>query len=71
MSDDSHFDFYDVWKNGAIYSLAYGRNGFSTKIDIETINEVLFLTYAYRCYLIFDLTKGILIKFFIIIFLIL
>ena len=31
MSDDSHFEFYDLWENGAIYSLAYGRNGFSTK----------------------------------------
>ena len=31
MSDDSHFEFYDLCKNnGAIYSLANGRNGFST-----------------------------------------
>ena len=35
MSDDSHFEFYDLSENGAIYSLAYGRNGFSTKIHIE------------------------------------
>ena len=31
MSNDSHFEFDDLWENGAIYSLAYGRNGFSTK----------------------------------------
>ena len=31
MSDDGHFEFYDLWKNGVIYSLAYGRNGFSTE----------------------------------------
>ena len=48
MSDDSHFEFYDLWGNGAIYSLAYGRNGFSTKIHIETINERLFPKNAYR-----------------------
>ena len=30
MSDDGHFEFYDLWDNVAIYSLAYGRNGFST-----------------------------------------
>ena len=33
MSDDGHFEFYDVWENGVIYSLAYGRNGFSTKFS--------------------------------------
>ena len=33
MSDDGHFEFYDLWENGAIYSLAYGRNGFSTKFS--------------------------------------
>ena len=49
MSDDSHFEFYDLWKNGAIYNLAYGRYGFSTqKNHIETSNEVLFLKNAYR-----------------------
>ena len=48
MSDDSHFEFYDLSENGAIYSLAYGKNGFSTKINIETKNEVLFLKNAYR-----------------------
>ena len=31
MPDDSHFEFSDLLKNGAIYSYAYGRNGFSTK----------------------------------------
>ena len=31
MSDDDHFEFYDLWNNGVIYSLAYGRNEFSTK----------------------------------------
>ena len=48
MSDDGHFEFYDLWENGATYSLAYGRNGFSTKIHIEPIDEVLFLKNAYR-----------------------
>ena len=49
MSDGSHFEFYDLWENSAIYSLAYGRNGFSTKkIHVETTNEVLFLKNAYR-----------------------
>ena len=31
MSDDGHFEFYDLWENGVIYSLAYGRNGLSAK----------------------------------------
>ena len=48
MSDDGHFEFYDLWENGVIYSLAYGRNGFNTKFHIETTNEVLFLKNAYR-----------------------
>ena len=30
MSDDGHFEFYDLWENGVFYSLGYGRNGFST-----------------------------------------
>ena len=42
MSYDGHFEFYDLWENGVIYSLAYGRNGFIT-------NEVIFLKNAYRC----------------------
>ena len=33
MSDDNYFEFYDLLKNCAIYSLAYGRNEFSTKIS--------------------------------------
>ena len=33
MSDDGHFEFYDLWVNGVIYSLAYDRNGFSTKFS--------------------------------------
>ena len=48
MSDDGHFEFYDLWENGVIYSLTYGRNGFSAKFHIETINKVLFLKNAYR-----------------------
>ena len=49
MSDDGHFEFYNLWENGIIYSLAYGRNGVSTKnFHIETTNEVLFLKNAYR-----------------------
>ena len=31
ISDVSHFEFYELWGEGAIYSLAYGRNGFSTQ----------------------------------------
>ena len=30
MSDDSQFEFYDLWENGTIYILAYSKNGFST-----------------------------------------
>ena len=37
------FEFYDLGKNGVIYSLACGRNCFSTKIPIRMTNEVLFL----------------------------
>ena len=48
MSDDGHFEFSDLWENGVIYSLAYGRNGFSTNFHIKTTNEVLFLKNAYR-----------------------
>ena len=33
MSDDAHFEFYDLWENGVIYSFAYGRNGFNTKFS--------------------------------------
>ena len=33
MSDDGHLEFYDLWVNGVINSLAYGRNGFSTKFS--------------------------------------
>ena len=31
MSNNSHFEFDDLWENGAIYSLAYGRNGSAQK----------------------------------------
>ena len=31
MSDDGHFEFYDLLENGVTYSLTYGRNGFSMK----------------------------------------
>ena len=49
MSNDRHFEFYDLSENGAIYSLAYGRSGFSTKkIHIEIIEELPFLKNAYR-----------------------
>ena len=33
MSDDGHFEFYELWEHGVIYSLAYGRNGFSIKLS--------------------------------------
>ena len=31
MSDDGHFEFYDLYENDVTYSLAYGRIGLSTK----------------------------------------
>ena len=31
MFGDGHFEFYNLLENGVINSLAYGRNGFSTK----------------------------------------
>ena len=31
MSDDGHFEFYDLWDNGVTNSLEYDRNGFSAK----------------------------------------
>ena len=34
MSNKGHFEFNDLLGNDAIYSLAYGRNGFSTKKNI-------------------------------------
>ena len=36
MSDDGHFEFCDLWENSVIYSLAYGRNGFSTKFSYRS-----------------------------------
>ena len=33
MSDGGDFEFYDLWENGVIYSLAYGRNGFSANFS--------------------------------------
>ena len=41
MSDDVHFEFYDLRKNSVIYSLAYSRNGFSTRNPVKTTKEVL------------------------------
>ena len=35
------FEFYDLWENGVIYSLAYGRNGFSTKFSYRN-NKCIF-----------------------------
>ena len=46
MSDDNHFEFYDLWGNGAIYSLAYSRNGFSTKKSYR-INK--WSTFPQKC----------------------
>ena len=42
MSDDDYFEFYHLWENSVIYSLAYDRNGFGIKTYIETANEELF-----------------------------
>ena len=48
MSDDGHFEFYDLYENDVTYSLAYGRIGLSTKIHIEPTNEVILLKNAYK-----------------------
>ena len=48
MSDDGHFEFYNLWENGVIYSLAYGRNGFSTKNSYRTNKWSTFPKNAYR-----------------------
>ena len=33
LSDDGHYESYDLWENGVIDSLAYGRNRFSAKLS--------------------------------------
>ena len=48
MSDDSHFEFNDLWENGAIYSFAYGRSGFSTKKSYRNNKWSTFPKNAYR-----------------------
>ena len=50
MSDDSHFEFYDLWENGAIYSLAYGRNGFSTN---NSYRNNKWSTFPQKCLQVF------------------
>ena len=50
MSDDGHFEFYDLWGNGVIYSLAYGRNGFSTKFSYRN-NK--WSTFPQKCLQVF------------------
>ena len=50
MSDDGHFEFYDLWENGATYSLAYGRNGFSTKNSYRTNR---WSTFPHKCLQVF------------------
>ena len=62
MSNDSHFEFYDLWENAAIYSLVYGKNGFSTKNSYRNNRwELLSLKNAYMSlsgaiFQFFDLT---------------
>ena len=48
MSDDGHFEFYDLWENGVIYSLAYVEMDSAQNFYIEITNELLFLKNAYR-----------------------
>ena len=50
MSDDGHFEFCDLWENGATYSLAYGRNGFSTKNSYKTNR---WSTFPQKCLQVF------------------
>ena len=50
MSDDGHFEFCDLWENGATYSLAYGRNGFSTKKSYKTNR---WSTFPQKCLQVF------------------
>ena len=50
MSDDGHFEFCDLWENGVIYSLSYGRNWFSTKFSYRN-NKLS--TFPKKCLQVF------------------
>ena len=50
MSDDGHFEFRYLWENSATYSLAYGRNGFSTKNSYRTNR---WSTFPQKCLQVF------------------
>ena len=51
ISDDGHFEFYDLWENGVINSLAYGRNGFSANFSYRN-NK--WSTFAQKCLQVFN-----------------
>ena len=48
MSDDGHFEFYDLWENGAFTDGHTAEMDSAQNLYIETTNEVLFLKNTYR-----------------------
>ena len=48
MSDDSHFEFYDLWKTVPFTAWHTAEMDSAQKVNIETTNEILFLKNAYR-----------------------
>ena len=48
MSDDGHFEFYDLWETVSFTAWHTAEMDSAQNFHIEATNEVLFLKNAYR-----------------------